>query len=251
MDREKVLKKIKKCLALAGSSNPNEAAISLRQARAMMEEFGVGEDELLAIEAHECCAKTMASRRVPAWESQLANLVETAFGVRALFALGAVMRRYGRTVRSRGAWRFVGCGNAPEIAQYTFEVLLRQLRKARKSYIETHLACYGRGEQSRRGDSFATAWLIEVRKRVEEFAQSVRQQRAIEAYIATRYPQLAKLEPLDRNKDIAKRRLSHGEVLDVVAGFSAAKDVTLNHGVGADPQRAALGGIRLLEQGRA
>ncbi|PIA66345.1 hypothetical protein CDR19_15110, partial [Ectopseudomonas toyotomiensis] len=39
MDRKKALDKVKKCLALANSSNPNEAAAAMRQARAMMEKY--------------------------------------------------------------------------------------------------------------------------------------------------------------------------------------------------------------------
>lgn len=42
----KILAKIKKCLALASSSNPNEAATALRQARALMEKHGVTSESI-------------------------------------------------------------------------------------------------------------------------------------------------------------------------------------------------------------
>ena len=42
----KILGKIKKCLALSGSSNPNEAATALRQAHALMAKHGVSTHEI-------------------------------------------------------------------------------------------------------------------------------------------------------------------------------------------------------------
>ncbi|MFC0020178.1 DUF2786 domain-containing protein [Neisseria gonorrhoeae] len=41
MDKEKVLDKIKKCLALGRSANEHEAAQALRQAQALMEKYKV------------------------------------------------------------------------------------------------------------------------------------------------------------------------------------------------------------------
>ena len=40
-DRDKILDKIKKCLALSASSNEHEAEAALRQARKMMEANGI------------------------------------------------------------------------------------------------------------------------------------------------------------------------------------------------------------------
>ncbi len=48
MDREAVLKKIKKCMALSGSANEHEAAAALRQARALMEKFNLSAETVLA-----------------------------------------------------------------------------------------------------------------------------------------------------------------------------------------------------------
>ena len=41
MDKEKVLDKIKKCLALGQSANEHEAAQALKQAQALMEKYEV------------------------------------------------------------------------------------------------------------------------------------------------------------------------------------------------------------------
>ena len=41
-ERERVIRKIKRCLALGESSNPNEAQMAMRQAQKMMEQYQLG-----------------------------------------------------------------------------------------------------------------------------------------------------------------------------------------------------------------
>lgn len=53
MNREHILRKIKACLRLAASSNPNEAASALRQAQAMMRAHGITHAEALNVDMAE------------------------------------------------------------------------------------------------------------------------------------------------------------------------------------------------------
>ena len=46
MDQEKIIDKIKKCLALAKSDNPHEAATALRQAQKLMEQHNLTEQDI-------------------------------------------------------------------------------------------------------------------------------------------------------------------------------------------------------------
>ena len=46
MKNEKVLEKIKKCLRLAKSSNPHEAAAAMRQAQKLMEKYNLTERDV-------------------------------------------------------------------------------------------------------------------------------------------------------------------------------------------------------------
>ena len=62
MDKDDILRKIEKCLALAKSSEPAEAAAALRQAQALMREHGVSQLEAQAIGARECSVKAAARR---------------------------------------------------------------------------------------------------------------------------------------------------------------------------------------------
>lgn len=50
MTREKVLDRIRKCLALSKSANEHEAAAALRQAQKMMDQHGVSEDDVAGVE---------------------------------------------------------------------------------------------------------------------------------------------------------------------------------------------------------
>ena len=46
MDKERILEKIKKCLALSKSANEHEAAQALKQAQALMREYGITDIEV-------------------------------------------------------------------------------------------------------------------------------------------------------------------------------------------------------------
>ena len=52
-DHDKILDKIKKCLALSSSSNEHEAAIALRQAQKLMELHGISDIDVKAAQAQE------------------------------------------------------------------------------------------------------------------------------------------------------------------------------------------------------
>ena len=46
MDKQKVLEKIKKCLALGESANEHEAAQAIRQAQILMKKYGISENDV-------------------------------------------------------------------------------------------------------------------------------------------------------------------------------------------------------------
>ena len=51
---EKILDKIKKCLALASSANEHEAAAALRQAQKLMQAHGLTDQDVAAAQASIC-----------------------------------------------------------------------------------------------------------------------------------------------------------------------------------------------------
>lgn len=79
MDKQKVLEKIKKCLALGESANEHEAAQAIRQAQILMEKYGISEMdvELSAVsEKGVGCSATL-----PNWHQVLISRCAKAFGV--------------------------------------------------------------------------------------------------------------------------------------------------------------------------
>jgi hypothetical protein len=247
MDREKVLTRIQKCLALSKSSNANEAATAMRQAQALMREYQIEDDELLAANVCEDNAKTSSTRRPSVWESSLASVVGTAYGVAAYFVTGQRGLRSAHSTSHSGGWKFVGMGPGPEVARYTFEVLIRQLRRARQEYLRENLPRVSRGNRVKRGDLFARAWVVEVKKKVSKFATTPASDSAIKAYMLTRYPPVGELMTTNRLRNLEKKELSSKDIADVLAGIKAASSVSLNHGVNAEAAHGALGNTRQIE----
>jgi hypothetical protein len=80
MDREAALRKLRACLRLASSSNPNEAATALRQAQAMMAAYGLSVDDVDKDEIREHAARTRSrGGYLPAHVWELACLVAKLF----------------------------------------------------------------------------------------------------------------------------------------------------------------------------
>lgn len=66
-DNEKIIDKIKKCLALSRSANEHEAEAALRQARKLMEAHGVTDLDIEAAEAQERRRKAGAKTKPSNW----------------------------------------------------------------------------------------------------------------------------------------------------------------------------------------
>lgn len=227
-DRDKILDKIKKCLALSKSSNEHEAAAALRQAVKLMEMHGITDLDVLAAEATEAAAKAGALNYPSRWETHLAVTIGEAFGCRTIFVSGL----------SGGKWLFIGIEPAPEIAQYAFATLLRQAKSARAAHIKGALNRCKPANKTRRADLFSEGWVVAVTGKIAVFAGSPEQAKAIDAYVDKRFPALVTLESKDRNAD---RRLSGKEQDDYWSGRDQAKNAQLNHGVNGAPERKALG----------
>lgn len=228
MNRDDILKKIKKCFALSSSSNEHEAAAALRQARKLMELHGLNDLDVAAAEAEERLAKAGAKVKPAQWESMLAVAVGRVFGCKVVF-----MPNWPRT----GDWVFIGCGAEPEVAQYAFTVLSRQARRAREEYIKAKLKRCKLATKTRRADLFSNGWVWEATSKLESFAPSAARLAAVAAFVERRYPNLTELLARDRN---AGRKLTDREFDDVHAGHLRGKEAQLNRGVGGALDQALL-----------
>ncbi len=183
MDRSRVVEKICKCLRLAESCNANEAAAALRQAQRLMRKYGITEDLVRAAPVAESAVAASERYTPPFWLLALAEVVANAFACRVFVA-----RAFGR----RTELRFIGLGAGPEIAGYTFEVLHRHLRRARRRFME-ELGEVDEQERVRRGNVFAQAWLFRVARQVARFAGDDEARQAIDSYIKVHYGEVRDL----------------------------------------------------------
>lgn len=175
-DNERIIDKIKKCLALSQSDNPNEAASALRQAQALMRKYGLDEAAVADAEIGEAEVDVRSAnrRRPPLWEAGLVVMVGTAFGCRGLVTQG-VRQSDGR--RAKATYRYVGLGSSVQTAAYCATVLLRQLRRGRGEHVKA-LRAEARLEgwiptaieERSAGDAFCVGWLDAVRRQVSDFA---------------------------------------------------------------------------------
>jgi len=210
MDRKKIINKIHKCLRLSESGNPNEAAWALRQAQALMRKFDIEEHDVLPLQVNEVTASSDGYYNPPYWSVALSELVAQSFDCRAFIS---------RKSEQWPTFRFIGVDCSATVAAYTFTVLFRQLRKARRAYMKG-LGIQDKYELLRRGNVFAQAWLFRIARSVAEFVSNPASQVAIDAYVQEQYGNTGDFErdftnPQSRDFDI------------IVSGMQAAKKVSL------------------------
>jgi hypothetical protein len=228
IDKEKIIGKIRKCLALAASSNEHEAAAAMRQAQKLMEMHNVEHTELLAAGATECAAHAGATKTPATWENNLAMTVSDAFGCRLLF----------QGSWGGGKWKFIGTGARPEIAQYAFSVLFRQLRRSRASFIKEKCKRLKPSSKTRRADLYCMAWTNAVASKAQAMSISPEEAEVLDAYMLQQYPETAELKSRDRTQG---RKLSSNDWNAYAHGAAAGRNAQLNHGVSGSACPALIG----------
>jgi len=227
MDKKTAIDKVRKCMALAKSGEPHEAAAAMRQAQKLMERFGIEHPELLVAEVSEEWAKSACSSKPTRYEVVLASAVASAFACDIIFT-----RRLSKSgLAIDGGYSFIGAAPAPDVACYTFTVLLRQLRRSRTNYIRTALKRY-RKNKTAAADQFCEGWVIAVRNLIAAVAPTPEQKRAIEAYMHINYAHTRNVSA--RSAQPAGVRNDHRD-----SGYMQGKQAQLNRGVGM-AQTAAL-----------
>jgi hypothetical protein len=221
---DKILKKIKKCLALAKSSNPNEAATALRQAQALMREHGISAESVELSDVTEKILHVREAKKPTLYFVRLVQCIIYAFGVDATYTIG----QFGNRI----TW--IGIDHTPEIASYAFDVLFRQVKRDRAAYVASLSNRLKSSSKTRKGDVFASAWVNEVVEMVSKFAVPDKQQALIAKYCENR---------MQNTTPVTGRAAGYNERSDydaVIAGSLAGKKAQLNHGVaGASQARLA------------
>lgn len=156
----KVIERIKKCLALAQSDNPNEAATAMRQAQKLMREHNLTESSLHISKVKENRVKFgNGARRAPEWMNCLASTCALAFDCHVLMTTNRFLNEKEVV--------YIGIGEAPKMAEYCYEVLARQLVHARNEYCKSLKKQHGyvpRGHSN----SFALGWVLAVKSKLDK-----------------------------------------------------------------------------------
>lgn len=240
----KILSKIKKCLALATSDNPNEAATAMRQARALMDKHGISTQEITMADIGESSlpSKTMARDKPARWEAELAATVGKAFGCKMMVS-HMVMKR-GRGHLNEGQFIYVGLKQQAEVAAYTATVLIRKCKKARAQWISTTFEGIpvqgvpgSKRKMTRMGDAFAEGWVHAITKLVHEFALTKDIGDAIDQHIEKRAS-----GGEARARAMKDSEIGAHERYAAAAGIEAAKGESLYRPMNTDEAPLALAG---------
>lgn len=207
-----LLAKIKKCMALARSSNEHEAAAALAKARALMDEHGVDDATLALADVEESTARASRTVKPLRWETYLCRTVERALNVVSFVAFN-------------GDRTFVGRGPSAEIAAYAFAVLFRRLKAARADYITAHLRRCRPGRKRQRADVFCEAWALAVHSTIAKLHPEPSDDPLIVQYLAKVHPGLG--EVATRGASTKGRNTAS----DFWRGHDAGRAVELNQGV--------------------
>lgn len=243
---ERVIRKIKRCLALSASSNETEAATAMRQAQALMREYRLTEVDVRLSEVGEVESKEYRITRRPTWDRQLSAIVARAFGVRSL-DVKHWSKSAGRVVARA---QFVGVTPAPQIAMYAYEALLNKLTAARREYVSQVRAgrrrsCYS---PETAGNHFALAWVSAVYSKIQDLVPSGEEDAALPSgssgrdLVAVEAQDKALIEQYLTGREIGKARKAPEIELDLdaqIAGLLAGQRVELNPAMAHSGESAA------------
>ncbi|WP_449432309.1 DUF2786 domain-containing protein [Pseudomonas putida] len=240
---ERVIRKIKRCLALAESSNENEAATAMRQAQSLMREYRLTEMDVRLSDVGEIESTMARLRRRPTWDRQLGAIIAEAFGVRPFSNRSwseAEGRLYERAL-------FIGVTPAPQIAMYAYEALLAKLTQARREYVSQVRAGKRRSAYSpdTAGDHFALAWVSAVHGKIHELVPRGEEDQALGQHsngrdlVTVEAQDKALIEQYLSGMEIGKARKAREFELDLnaqIAGLLAGQRVELNAGLATGGQ---------------
>jgi len=216
MNDQRVLERIKKCLALSQSSEPHEAAAALRQAQKLMEMHGVSQVDLQLADIGEAKVRSTASvSKIKNWELNLLSLVTKAFGCSLIWTHGNSWMSSAEDIY--GCYTIIGLKTQVPIAEYTAQVLLRKLRKARGEFTTGLPGYLSRQAKTKEADGFCLGWVASISKTVHEFAKTPELESAISKYKEVKWGELKDADVQDRKAGAygynAGREAADGESL--------------------------------------
>ena len=227
MNNRAMIEKIAKCLALAGSDNPNEAASALRHAQKLMAEHGIDEQDVRLAGVSAKRATAGKWKNPPRHIAMLAGLVGEAFRCRPVFCVSDTrINLMNFTRRHVSSVRFIGVDPEPTLAAYAFGVLRRQLVAGRKRYLTSLSRRMKRSTKTRRADLWADGWALAVWDKIAKLAIAKEREELIDDYIKACHGALVK----GQSRCHEPKGMRENGCID--QGYIDGLDVELHHGVG-------------------
>ncbi|WP_185843496.1 DUF7168 domain-containing protein [Pseudoalteromonas luteoviolacea] len=216
----RILNKIKKCLALAKSAtNENEAAAAMRSAQALMEKHRISAEDVGFSNIKEASTPVKISR-VVAYKANFIGLIERAFGVDALLHSSI----FGSEIR------FIGIQPQPELAAYCWDVLWPKMIAERSAYVAAQSNRCKRSTKMARGDKFAEGWVNGIYAQITDFARTDAEQHLVDAYTNKHYPSRGKAKSMTRGKKANTGSATRD-------GYNAGKQHSINRPLNGESQR--------------
>ncbi|MFW3709838.1 DUF2786 domain-containing protein [Klebsiella quasipneumoniae subsp. similipneumoniae] len=224
-DTEKYLAKIKKLLNLARrSSNPHEAATALNQAQALMRKHKLSQNDVDLMDITSKASKGAPShaQNIPRYMAYLGQLICEAMGVRCYYSF----KRNYMNGQKQNTVIFYGPDERPEIAAYAFDVLSRQMVKARRGYIASLRKNIKPVTKTARADQFCEGWAEGAYQAVEPFGVTDTEKTLMTSF-------LSKLKKEQGAAELKSREAKkcRGDQDAAEAGFNEGLKARLNHGV--------------------
>lgn len=246
---ERVIRKIKRCLALSKSANEHEAATAMRQAQALMREHRLSENDVHVSDVGEATSATSRAVRRPIWDQQLSFVVAKAFNCTAL------RHTHWDPVKERRVERakFVGVTPAQHIALYAYEALLLKVKQARSEYVAGVRCGRNKSRYSAEtaGDHFALAWAFEVGSKLDDLVPKGEDGEKVSAasagtdLVAAESQDKALIEHYLSSIEIIKARKSTPLEMDLnaqIAGMLAGSRVEIHAGLATGDRQAQISG---------
>jgi hypothetical protein len=226
MDRNKAIEKIKKCLSLAQSNEPHEAARALAQANKLMIIFGINELNIQESEI-EVFELQPNHKRISSYLLALATGIALAFKCTPFSSPDRLF--------------LVGRKPGSELCGYAYDVLSRQLVKARALFA-AGLSGYSAADKKRQANAYCEGWAVSVHKSVLAFASPITSEEfAVHASALKKKLGDAAVSNQKRKIKLPKRQ-SVEEHRAITAGIQDGERVKIHQGMtNQTPEVALLG----------
>lgn len=229
-DKQAILERIEKLMALSRSSNPNEAAVALSRAQKLMREHNISSGDIQMSAISETEIETIPGLRRAAYVLRLAGITSQCFGLRYFFTNGrsgvvsitligprdrldgasyvhvflqrqlkAVISSYRRQRRKELNGKYWGDRELVLDLASNYEnavrdsgdpLLVKALYGTSDEYVSDSIKDFIRKDLEDDSYSYVIGWLTSVREKVQEFVIDEQEERLMIKYEGEKHPEL-------------------------------------------------------------